>query len=202
MFSGLVYIFVYYSVMIHIPALATNYIDSPHYIARGKQTSQAIEREISKHNPNPIPNSTDVKSQSPQYLKVPTNVTAVEGADVILSCRIDSLNDQMVFWIRNSDLQILTAGLLTFSSDPRFRVNHENSVDEMDWSLLISDVRHEDQGMYECQINTEPKMKLNVNLVVKGEQECIRTTHLSLTYLANCQNAGGMVTTHIFTNIF
>jgi hypothetical protein len=111
---------------------------------------------------------TDTKS--PFYLKVPTNVTAVEGADVILSCRIENLNDQMVFWIRNSDLQILTAGLMTFSSDSRFRVNHENSVDEKDWSLLISNAKIEDQGLYECQINTEPKMKLNVNLMVKGEQ--------------------------------
>lgn len=55
----------------------------------------------------------------------------------------------MVFWIRNSDLQILTAGLVTFTADNRFRVNHENSVDATDWSLLITDVKMEDQGLYE-----------------------------------------------------
>lgn len=27
----------------------------------------------------------------------------------------------------------------------------------------------EDQGVYECQINTEPKMKMNINLMVKGD---------------------------------
>lgn len=99
---------------------------------------------------------------------MPTSVTAYEGADVILSCRIENLADKMVVWIRNVDLQILTAGLMTFSSDSRFRVNHENSVDEKDWSLLIKNVKVEDSGEFECQISTDPKMKLNINLLVKG----------------------------------
>lgn len=79
----------------------------------------------------------------------------------------------MVFWIRNYDLQILTAGLVTFTADERFTVNHENSIDATDWSLLITNVKLEDQGLYECQINTEPKMKLNINLMVKGEKNFI-----------------------------
>jgi Immunoglobulin V-set domain len=77
----------------------------------------------------------------------------------------------MVFWIRNADLQILTAGHMTFTADERFRVNHENGVDQADWSLLINSVTMGDQGLYECQVNTEPKMKLNINLMVKGEHE-------------------------------
>lgn len=105
----------------------------------------------------------------PTFLKVPTSIQAIEGSDVILSCYIEHLNDKMVFWIRNFDLQILTAGLTTFSSDLRFKVNHENSIDEKDWSLLISNVKAEDQGLYECQVNTEPKMKYNINLFVKGK---------------------------------
>lgn len=105
----------------------------------------------------------------PHFLKVPTTVAVIEGSNVILSCRIENLDERMVFWIRNSDLQILTAGLSTFTADTRFKVNHENSIDATDWSLLITDVKMEDQGLYECQINTEPKMKLNINLMVKGE---------------------------------
>lgn len=69
-----------------------------------------------------------------------------------MTCSIENLADRMVFWIRNSDLQILTAGLLTFSSDVRFRVNHENSIDENDWSLLITNVKTQDSGVYECQV--------------------------------------------------
>jgi Immunoglobulin V-set domain len=107
---------------------------------------------------------------------------AIEGSDVILSCRIENLGDRMVFWIRNSDLQILTAGLATFSSDTRFKVNHENSVDEKDWSLLITNVKIEDEGLYECQVNTEPKLKLNINLLVKGKRrrhECVKIEFLA-----------------------
>lgn len=107
-------------------------------------------------------------SLQPRYLKVPTFVQTYEGADVILSCSVENLGDRMVFWIRNFDLQILTAGLLTFSSDARFKVNHENSIDENDWSLLITNVKKQDSGIYECQINTDPKLKLNINLLVKG----------------------------------
>lgn len=121
-----------------------------------------------------IDNTNDNNNNStklPYYLKVPTTVIATEGSNVILSCRIENLGDRMVFWIRNADLQILTAGLTTFSSDSRFKVNHENSVDEKDWSLLITDVRREDEALYECQIATDPKMKLNVNLLVKGENQ-------------------------------
>lgn len=102
-------------------------------------------------------------------MKVPTNILAIEGSNVILSCHIENLGDRMVIWIRNSDLQILTAGLATFSSDNRFKVNHENTIDERDWSLLITNVKLEDSGLYECQINTEYKMKLNINLTVKGK---------------------------------
>lgn len=97
--------------------------------------------------------NTNSVNSLPYYLKVPTNVTAIEGSSVILSCHIENLADKMVFWIRNSDLQILTAGLATFSSDTRFRVNHENTIDEKDWSLLITNVRLEDSGLYECKLS-------------------------------------------------
>lgn len=97
-------------------------------------------------------------------------MTVIENSNVILSCRIENLEDRMVFWIRNSDLQILTAGLFTFTTDTRFKVNYENSIDDTDWSLMITNVKLEDAGQYECQINTEPKMKKNINLMVKGEE--------------------------------
>lgn len=75
---------------------------------------------------------------------------------------------QQVFWIRSTDLQILTAGKHTFTSDDRITLNHANNFDYRDWSLEISNVKNEDNGTYECQINTEPKMKNYVKLIVKG----------------------------------
>lgn len=108
-------------------------------------------------------------ARNPYFLKVPSTVSVIEGSTVILSCRIENLDDRLVFWIRNLDTTILTAGFTTFTADTRFKVNHENSVDASDWSLVITNVKMEDQGEYECQINTEPKMKLNIILSVKGE---------------------------------
>lgn len=77
---------------------------------------------------------------------------------------------QQVFWIRSTDLQILTAGKHTFTSDDRITLNHANNFDYRDWSLVITNVKNEDNGTYECQINTEPKMKNYVKLIVKGIQ--------------------------------
>ena len=72
-----------------------------------------------------------------------------------------------VFWIRSSDLQILTAGFYTFTSDKRLKSENHNAEDN-DWGLIIQNVKYEDAGQYECQINTEPKMKRYVSLIVRG----------------------------------
>lgn len=96
-----------------------------------------------------------------------------------------------VSWIRSRDLQILTSGQHVFTSDSRFTIAYDyeaisdvavtksrddssaSSTDVSDdqsesWSLHITNVRSEDSGQYECQINTEPKLKINVTLVVRG----------------------------------
>ncbi|XP_025153859.1 uncharacterized protein LOC105189358 isoform X1 [Harpegnathos saltator] len=61
------------------------------------------------------------------------------------SCR----RRRMVTWIRRKDRQLLTVGRGTHSIDQRFIV-------VPDWSLLIKNVKPEDAGLYECQIQTEP----------------------------------------------
>lgn len=53
----------------------------------------------------------------------------------------------------DDDLNMLAAPLLT----------------ETSWPLTIRQVQPSDVGLYECQINTEPKIKGNVSLVVLGE---------------------------------
>lgn len=50
-----------------------------------------------------------------------------------------------VTWIRRKDRQLLTVGWGTHSIDQRFVV-------VPDWSLLIKNVKHEDAGLYECQV--------------------------------------------------
>ena len=78
-----------------------------------------------------------------------------------------------VSWLRCSDVVVLTVGSLVFSSDPRMGVVHlprpwqEMSV----WALRISQVAERDQGVYQCQVNTEPKISLPVNLAVAGRRK-------------------------------
>lgn len=55
-----------------------------------------------------------------------------------------------------------------FSGDQRFTVN-QPSPDE--WNLKIEYATQKDSGTYECQVNTEPKIKLSVVLEVTGEDE-------------------------------
>ncbi|XP_036342499.1 zwei Ig domain protein zig-8-like, partial [Rhagoletis pomonella] len=70
----------------------------------------------------------------------------------------------MVSWIRKRDLHILTAGSTTYTSDQRFQViRPENSGN---WTLQIKYPQPRDSGIYECQINTEPKMSLSYTFSV------------------------------------
>uniref|UniRef100_A0A1A9ZNM6 Ig-like domain-containing protein n=1 Tax=Glossina pallidipes TaxID=7398 RepID=A0A1A9ZNM6_GLOPL len=74
----------------------------------------------------------------------------------------------VVSWIRKRDLHILTAGSTTYTSDQRFQViRPENSGN---WTLQIKYPQPRDSGIYECQINTEPKMSLSYtfNVIVSA----------------------------------
>lgn len=54
-----------------------------------------------------------------------------------------------------------------FSGDQRFTVLHQPDLNE--WNLKIEYATLKDSGVYECQVNTEPKIKLSVLLEVTGE---------------------------------
>ncbi|XP_053667170.1 zwei Ig domain protein zig-8-like [Anopheles marshallii] len=95
---------------------------------------------------------------------VPRNLTVTVGQTGFLHCRVERLGDQDVAWIRQRDLHILTMGSSTYTSDQRFQViRPEGSVN---WTLQIKYPQTRDSGVYECQINTEPKMSLSYVLNV------------------------------------
>lgn len=52
-----------------------------------------------------------------------------------------------VTWVRRKDRQLLTVGRGTHSIDTRFVVTNGPG-----WNLLIKNVKHEDAGLYECQV--------------------------------------------------
>lgn len=73
-----------------------------------------------------------------------------------------------VSWIRKRDLHILTAGVFTYTSDQRFQVIRPEKSEN--WTLLIKFPQQRDSGIYECQVNTEPKMSLAFWLNVVGTE--------------------------------
>ncbi|TGZ55890.1 Uncharacterized protein DBV15_06047 [Temnothorax longispinosus] len=76
-----------------------------------------------------------------------------------------------ISWIRKRDLHILTSSTLAYTGDARFSVKHPESSDE--WTLRIEYVQPRDAGVYECQVNTEPKMNLAFMLKVEAAQATI-----------------------------
>ena len=61
---------------------------------------------------------------------------------------------------------MLTSTIYTFTGDARFAVIHPENSD--DWNLEIRYVQKRDAGVYECQVNTEPKMNMAMLLTVEG----------------------------------
>lgn len=73
--------------------------------------------------------------------------------------------------MRKRDLHILTSGIHTYTGDARFSVRHPEHSD--DWDLHIEYVQKRDAGVYECQVNTEPKINLAIMLNVEGESAAL-----------------------------
>ncbi|XP_055608629.1 zwei Ig domain protein zig-8-like [Uranotaenia lowii] len=94
----------------------------------------------------------------------PRNVTTVVDDMAVLKCRVKHKGNRTVSWMRKRDLHILTSGTHTYTGDQRFSVHH--MPDTEDWDLRIAYAQPRDSGIYECQVNTEPKINLAVNLHV------------------------------------
>ncbi|KAK7866827.1 hypothetical protein R5R35_005257 [Gryllus longicercus] len=67
--------------------------------------------------------------------------------------------------MRKRDLHILTSNIFTYTGDARFGVIHPEASDE--WNLRIEYVQKRDAGIYECQVNTEPKINMAILLAVE-----------------------------------
>nr|CAD7572034.1 unnamed protein product [Timema californicum] len=82
----------------------------------------------------------------------------------------------VVSWIRKRDIHILTSNIFTYTGDGRFGVIHPEGSDE--WNLKIEYVQKRDAGIYECQVNTEPKINMAILLNVEEKPSDILDTTL------------------------
>ncbi|XP_053676474.1 zwei Ig domain protein zig-8-like [Anopheles nili] len=87
-------------------------------------------------------------------LSASKNITALVGKTAYLNCRVKSLGNKTVSWVRHRDIHLLTVGRFTYTSDQRFQAVHNPQTD--DWSLQIRYPQKRDTGVYECQISTTP----------------------------------------------
>ncbi|XP_071115659.1 lachesin-like isoform X2 [Haliotis cracherodii] len=91
-------------------------------------------------------------AQDPTFETPVVNVTVVEGATAVLPCKVSHLGRHKVAWTDQ------WSTLLAFM-DTRIIDDERISVDRPygnDWNLHISGVKLDDQGIYNCQINTKP----------------------------------------------
>jgi len=105
----------------------------------------------------------------PYFSRVQTNVSVRLGENAYLPCRVKQLRDSyMVTWMRVADVSVLSVGAFTFSSDSRFSVIHvpRPRINADDWTLGITNSQMKDSGLYECSVNTLPKISHVVTLNV------------------------------------
>ncbi|KAF2368812.1 Immunoglobulin V-set domain, partial [Trinorchestia longiramus] len=112
-------------------------------------------------------------SRMPEFLPdLAWNVSVTLARDAVLPCRVANLRGRSVSWIRQTDLQVLTTNSITFTTDERFSVEGYSKGATAVWDLHINDVTQEDEGVYQCQVNTRPKMSHPVRLhVVEGRAQ-------------------------------
>ena len=64
-------------------------------------------------------------------------------------------------------MSLIAVGKFVYISDNRFRVLHESNSN--DWILTIKSVTYKDQGIYECQITSDPEKSFKYILRVVGK---------------------------------
>lgn len=69
------------------------------------------------------------------------NETVMVGHTAYLKCKVKNIGNRTVSWVRHRDINLLTVGLNSYTSDNRFLSIHEHDAEE--WTLKVS------TGIYE-----------------------------------------------------
>ncbi|XP_071528905.1 zwei Ig domain protein zig-8-like [Panulirus ornatus] len=127
------------------------------------------------------------------------NITTSIGQTAYLHCRVALLGDKaQVSWIRKRDLHVLSSGMVVFASDQRFQVIHPEKSEN--WTLQIKYAQLRDSGVYECQVNTAPKLSMSYILnvvesrsIILGPEYVKAGSTINLTCIINQVNMPGKV---------
>lgn len=86
---------------------------------------------------------------------------------------MNKIQNKSVSWVRLRDEHILTVDRMVFIADERFNAFHpmasEADQPDQSWKLQIKFVQARDEGVYECQVSSEPKISARIFLHVVGE---------------------------------
>jgi len=105
-----------------------------------------------------------------------SNVTVISGHKAILVCTFSGSNydlslssSHQLMWIRQSSGSPNADSILAHNQDlliSDYRLNIQRT--DMDYSLTILDVNTDDEGIYACEVNTQPPQKAYIYLYVQG----------------------------------
>jgi len=145
-------------------------------LIRGERDhNHRLRRHNNRLNPNQLDVPVRVSALNYRLPYIPTsppqlrhnvnkNITTFTGSVVVLPCRVLHIGLASVSWLRHPDLTVLSHGDILFSSSNRLRLLHSSG--STDWNLQITGARPADSGLYECQVNTDPKLSRLVHLTV------------------------------------
>ena len=68
--------------------------------------------------------------------------------------------------MRHEDVRLIAVGKLKYIKDNRFRIINQDNSEE--WMLIIRSLKKSDEGLYECQVNASPMLRLTIYLNVVG----------------------------------
>jgi len=113
-----------------------------------------------------VPSSTLQKVEPPSIDKdgIQSNVSASIGRTAYLRCKVKNLGHKSVSWVRHDDVSLISVGKLKYIKDDRFKIIHEDN--NIEWVLAIRSLKKSDEGLYECQVNSNPTLRLTIYLNV------------------------------------
>ncbi|KAJ8681291.1 hypothetical protein QAD02_017078, partial [Eretmocerus hayati] len=97
----------------------------------------------------------------PEFMKPLANLTISLGRDAVFTCHVEHLGGYRVGWVKADTKAIQAIHDHVITHNPRVSVSHG---DHSTWSLRIKGAQKEDEGLYMCQINTNP-MKFQTGML-------------------------------------